>query len=301
MSWAEARAVRKSNLYEYAGIAKSLLERIALLIIHVKDGEPPDPNDGWCVASQEVLAAMQGCSEKQVNRHIATYERDGWITVKRFRDSNGHEHCHYQITPTQIKRVQEHEMKKDENGDYIRGCMASRRRRTTLNPGDKLSASRKTSCLSADGHLVSQQGDNLSAKTLRKPSFVEGQTLQADVPASDPDVLRTPKEGTKAPHPPVGGYQNSRGSAPRPKWLLDDGPAEELRRKGCPENVLVTIAARSGWSDALNNTSNVIASYITMATSGRNEAIRKAWMPGLSLSMAEHRCTCADPEFCNCD
>jgi hypothetical protein len=65
MAKEHAQAVRQSDLYEYKGISKSLLERIAYLIVGTRKederGHPigePKPNEGYCTASQEVLAAM---------------------------------------------------------------------------------------------------------------------------------------------------------------------------------------------------------------------------------------------------
>ncbi len=116
-------AVRKSDLYEYAGISKPLLMLIAGLVIsEPKEGQEADPGlpPGWCVASQDTLAAMFGCSVEEVNRQIKKFERDGWLTVKRFRDDRGYPRCHYAITPEQLKNIKTREMKKDEDGYYIR-------------------------------------------------------------------------------------------------------------------------------------------------------------------------------------
>jgi len=93
--------------------------------------------------------------------------------------------------------------------------------------------------------------------------------------------------------------KRSASSAPAPVNLLDDEPAEALRSNGCPDDVLFEIGKRSGWCAALNDTSNVISSYVTMATNGKNEKIRKLWMPGNAVTVAAGAgCDCVDPEMC---
>lgn len=153
-------AVRKSDLYEYCGISKPLLMLIAgLLIAPPKEGQEVDPElpPGWCIASQDTLAAMFGCSPEEVNRQMKKFERDGWLTVKRFRDDRGYPRCHYAITPEQLKNIKTREMKKDEDGYYIR-------------------AKRPLSARKQESQKISQK--NLIWK--RHP--LGGPSMQADIP-----------------------------------------------------------------------------------------------------------------------
>jgi hypothetical protein len=139
MAKEQARLVRKSNLYEYKGISKSLLERIALLIIGPdKEGEEPDPDAGWCVARQEVLASMHGCSREEVSRQILRFESDGWLTIDKKFDKNGHPKYRYTFTPKQLKAIEGRKMEftTDEHGrtHYIRASNPKMKRKgTSLN------------------------------------------------------------------------------------------------------------------------------------------------------------------------
>ncbi|HXX17962.1 MAG TPA: hypothetical protein VEJ46_01030 [Candidatus Acidoferrum sp.] len=147
MSKEHAKAVRESDLYEHQGIAKSLLERIALLIIGPRKederGKPigePHPDEGWCVASQGVLAAMHGCSRKQVNCLVEMYERDGWLTKDDYRNEAGHLRCRYTITPQQLKKIQKRAMKKyppdhPQAGEYIRAAAPRKARKSSFKKG----------------------------------------------------------------------------------------------------------------------------------------------------------------------
>ena len=128
MSNEHSNAVRKSDLYEHGGTRKALLTEIGSLIFDAANPwgglEPPKwwhpEYAGWCVSSQDHLAAAIGCSVEEANREIAEFEADGWLTVKKFRDERGYPRCHYTITPQQLAKIKAREMKKDEKKHYIR-------------------------------------------------------------------------------------------------------------------------------------------------------------------------------------
>ena len=118
MAWEEYKAVLDSDLYEQKGLAKPLLARIAHLIIgEPEEGGERDPDTGWCVASEEYLAAQLGCSRTVVTRWVSVFGRDNVLAVVRSRDKRGHLRNKYSLN---LKLVKEHAREKDENGEYIR-------------------------------------------------------------------------------------------------------------------------------------------------------------------------------------
>jgi len=121
-------AVLDSDLYEYCGTTKSILARIAHLIIAPpKEDEAtgkqlgePDPNVGFCTASQEYLACQMGLSESTIRKAVRLFEKDGWVATTRSRDQHGHEHNKYGWTPGAWDRLVARKREKDEQGEYVR-------------------------------------------------------------------------------------------------------------------------------------------------------------------------------------
>jgi hypothetical protein len=312
-------AVRMSNLYEHCGISKPLLMLIAGLIIGpLKEGEDADPElpPGWCIASQDTLGAMIGCSVEEVNRQVAKFERDGWLTVKRFRDDRGYPRYHYAITPEQLKNIKTREMKKDEDGYYIRAKRPlSARRQESQKISQKNLVWNKPHPLddSSSGHLMVHQEATCESikKPLDNPSM---KLLQAVVPLlgvsssgstsngngkSKIDSLRSPKEGKKnqsqnreaagntslpADEPRLKGSAPNR-QAPVRNYLKDE-PAAKLRDAGCPDEAVAFITKLEHWSNALNNTSNPITAYVTLALkeNGPANKLSRLWMPQLKTN-----------------
>jgi biotin operon repressor len=127
MAWDEYIAVRNSNLYEHKGLAKPLLSLIALLVIgepeEDEQGKPKterDPDAGYCTATQDYLAAQLGCSRKEVNVLIQTFEDDGWLIIETYRNRRGHLRNRYCFAPQTPQQLENHRMLKDEQGEYIR-------------------------------------------------------------------------------------------------------------------------------------------------------------------------------------
>jgi len=118
MAWEEYKAVLDSDLYEQKGLAKPLLARIAHLIIgEPEEGGERDPDTGWCIASEEYLAAQLGCSRTVVTRWVSVFGRDNVLAVVRSRNKRGYLRNKYSLN---LKLVKEHAREKDENGEYIR-------------------------------------------------------------------------------------------------------------------------------------------------------------------------------------
>ena len=301
-------AVRKSNLYEYGGISKPLLKDIAGLIIGPsKEGEEPDPDEGWCVARQDALAGMVGCSPDEVSRQVAKFERDGWLTVKRFRNERGYPRCHYAITPEQLRKIQSQAMLKDEDGNYIRAKMPKKGRKDkeksqkNLNrgsatavqkhshaikgPSDKSSASLLTDSQQATQQLVSKPSDKLSVSVVssfvRTVDVVNG--CSEPKPRAEERTSTAPKkEGKTKLEPTVATLLSAQarpleGSAS----LLRPEAAAQLKADGCPDEVLFEIGKLKHYCDKLNNTTNITATYKTlvMKMNGTAKKLSAIWIP----------------------
>lgn len=126
MAFKEYLAVLDSDLYEYAGTTKSILARIAHLIIappeEGADGKPlrePDPDEGFCTASQEYLACQLGLSESKIRKAVRLFEKDGWIATTKWRDKYG-DHCKYALAPGAWDRLVTRKRVRDEQGEYVR-------------------------------------------------------------------------------------------------------------------------------------------------------------------------------------
>src|SRR5947209_1820604 len=98
MAWDEYMLVRDSDLYDGRGLAKPVLTLIAMLIIGAPaEGQEPDEDEGWCVATQDYLAMALGCSDDEVSLMVNQFKRDGWLEIKEFRDNHGHKRNNYRL------------------------------------------------------------------------------------------------------------------------------------------------------------------------------------------------------------
>src|SRR3954464_7242866 len=125
MAFQHYMLVNDSCLYEGKGIAKPLLARIAHLIIAEPEedtqGKPKgerNPNAGWCIATQDYLAANLGCSESQAQKLIDKFVDDGWLEKDTYRDKRGYIRCRYRLLRT--AEIEHLKMHKDEQGRLIR-------------------------------------------------------------------------------------------------------------------------------------------------------------------------------------
>jgi hypothetical protein len=318
-----AKAVRDSDLYEHGGLRKPLLEKIALLIIRpLEEKETPpdwwrDDFVGWCVLPQERIAAELGCSVEQVCRNIALFVRDGWLTMDTYEAANGSEHNKYAITPAQMKKIRDRKMKVDDRGHFIRGRSESKSRKSKQTSMDNLvwnkpldTESKGLMTRSQEGGCVGVKGllDTESIESSGNPSFIGKKIAQKEkatptpTPRENPASLRSkegkenqsqPRERQGNPIPadgttPIGEFRPAppRRPAPPPKTFLSKEVWDKLASFGCPSAVLAEVTKLEHWSKALNNTSNVVSSYETLALKPNGTATRmfKVWMPKRVLS-----------------
>jgi hypothetical protein len=68
---------------------------------------------GWCDMSQWRLALRVGCSESQINRMVARFEKEGVIRVRHWTDDNNTQHCMYQLIDEMVKFKQRPSQKPD--------------------------------------------------------------------------------------------------------------------------------------------------------------------------------------------
>ena len=324
MAKEHAQAVRKSDLYEYKGISKSLLERIAYLIVGTrKENEQgksigePKPNEGFCTASQQVLAAMHGCSEREVGRQVDKFVADGYLTRHEYRNEAGHRHYKYSMTAAQLKAIEKRAMKKypddhEKAGYYIRAKSTKMRREyktvggktddgVTTNgaggkPHDRLSGSLPTTSREALTTACAKPHDNESMNGLCTgvvlPSLIEekmgrsGKTPEKSKPSDSPFQGKkeepTPTPGAQDNTSPAG-TKTRRGArpAPPPVELLEPRVVEKMVKLGFPALVIAQIQKMRDWSKALNNTTNVLSGYETLCNKPNDFADRmfKMWMP----------------------
>jgi hypothetical protein len=298
MSWDHYIAVRRSNLYEYGGTRKSLLALIASLIIGPsEEGQEPDPDEGWCVAKQSVLAAMMGMSPEEVCRQIGEFVADGWLTMVAWHDDKGHRHCKYTMTGEQLTKVVDRRMAKDEDGDYIRAEMPSKRRgaRSQSNlrgakPFDNLSNGPFDKASKSDVDLPS---------CVAKPSSPKNPSLPPPSAESQPqeDSLRSQKGMKGKPKTPLTSCtpQESekvppRRPAPAPApAIVSQNPSPlkseveaKLRAVGAPPELFTAL---NGYTqivtilngDTVGGCSNPATAYATFARN--NPKFAKIFMP----------------------
>jgi hypothetical protein len=89
MAWAHLRAAIESNLYDGQGSYKSILLRICSLV-RGNDHQ----HAGWCTASEKYLAQTTGYSERQVQRAVAQFRKDGVFAIRTFK-KGGKKFNHY--------------------------------------------------------------------------------------------------------------------------------------------------------------------------------------------------------------
>ena len=304
MSQAQFIAVQQSDLYEYGGCRKALLARIASLIIGPpEEGQEPDPDEGWCVARQDILAAMLGLSEAEVCREIAEFKRDGWLTVKKFHGKDGHERNHYTITPEQLKKIVDRKMKKDADGKYIRAKRPQMARKEKSHANLVTArASRMTNRQRAVCPTVNEPSDQPSIAVVVAgvvPSLVVKPPLKSSsIPPASPenqpqeDSLRSERMKGKpnhgAPLTPCAKPQESE-KVPRPAPVVSQNPSPlksetqgKLKAAGAPPEL---FSALNGYTkivtilngDTPTGCSNPVTAYATFARN--NPKFAEIWTP----------------------
>ena len=89
MAWPHLKAATESDLYEGHGSYKNIMYRICSLVR--KDGQQ---HAGWCTASEKYLAETTGFSERQVQRAVKQFRKDGVFAIRTYRQG-GKEFNHY--------------------------------------------------------------------------------------------------------------------------------------------------------------------------------------------------------------
>ena len=128
MAFKEYLAVLDSDLYEYKGTTKSILARIAHLIIEPNKEDPvtgkiigdPKEDVGFCIATQLYLACQLGISESTVSDAVQMFVKDGWLVIKKSRDQYGHDHYKYAWAPGALEKIKARKRQRDERGEYVR-------------------------------------------------------------------------------------------------------------------------------------------------------------------------------------
>ena len=127
MAFNDYLAVLDSDLYEYSGTTKSILARIAHLIIAPPEegpnGKPlheSHPDEGFCIATQEYLACQLGVSESTVSDAVQTFVKDGWFNITKSRDRYGHDRYKYAWADGALEKIKARKRHRDEHGEYVR-------------------------------------------------------------------------------------------------------------------------------------------------------------------------------------
>ena len=89
MAWSHLKAATVSDLYDGQGSYKNIMYRICSLVR--KDGQQ---HAGWCTASEKYLAETTGFSERQVQRAVKQFRKDGVFAIRTYRQG-GKEFNHY--------------------------------------------------------------------------------------------------------------------------------------------------------------------------------------------------------------
>ena len=223
MAWEAYIAVLNSDLYDHRGVAKALLARIAHLVIGpAEEGQKPDPDEGYCVATQNYLAAQMGLSETEVKRLIKTYAADGWIVIDQFRDKRGYKRNRYMLKD--LEAIKARAMRRAEDGEYIRAT----------NPNK----ARSTSWVHRDTKVSSGHGDTKLEGTvipsLGAPCAIPGGTVPASVSNRE---LESESKTTASAKTVVAASSPTDNSIP-------DGILELLAYFGCKNGTRTTLAAK---------------------------------------------------------
>lgn len=89
MAWKHLKAATESSLYDGAGSYKNIMYRICSLVR--RDGQR---HSGWCTASEKFIAQTTGYSQRQVERAVAQYKKDGVFNIRTYRKGSK-EYNHY--------------------------------------------------------------------------------------------------------------------------------------------------------------------------------------------------------------
>lgn len=252
MAFKDYLAVLDSDLYEYCGTTKAILARIAHLIIAPpKEDEAtgkqlgePDPNVGWCVASQDYIACQYGLSVTTVRAAIRTFEQDKWLETVCERDKYGHDHNKYRWAEGAWERLKARERQKDEHREYVRKKQVNMLRydrahsqrglggkfearptrvndapstRDSENPTGNMPAGQRANCAPATGQSARQPAGILPVE-LVGVGVELSKSEQSETKANGHAVAETSQTGQadQSPTQPQGQQPTPRGAAPNP-------------------------------------------------------------------------------------
>ena len=135
MGFKDYLAVLDSDLYDYAGATKSILARIAHLIIEPNKEDPvtgktigePKPDVGFCIASQDYIACQLGLSVSTVWAATKQFKKDCWLEVVKTRDRYG-DHNKYRWADGAFERIVARARQRTEQWEFIRSKQTSMER-----------------------------------------------------------------------------------------------------------------------------------------------------------------------------
>lgn len=159
MAWQDYIAVCNSNLYDHHGITKSILARICMLIERAEEGQEVTANEGWCTATQAYIAAQLGCSDSKVLKAVKELRRDGWLKVEHYETRRGGKRSKYTLPDSGYQRLLDHQMKKDEDGEFIRTKQTQMRRKPNAQVFAAKSRNASTSGLPTGNTRVARVAD----------------------------------------------------------------------------------------------------------------------------------------------
>jgi hypothetical protein len=116
--------VGNSILYDYNRGVRATLKEIAFMTSNGRkkpEGSHFDEYEGWCWASQIVLAERVGCSERQIAYDVEQFLADGVIETRTWHDRWGHPHREYRVIPEVVdanQRVEGQERKRPTSRVY---------------------------------------------------------------------------------------------------------------------------------------------------------------------------------------
>jgi hypothetical protein len=236
MGFKDYLAILDSDLYDYAGTTKSILARIAHLIIEPNKEDPvtgkiigdPKVDVGFCKASQEYVACQLGLSESTVRAAIRECESDKWLTTVRWRDQYGHIHNKYKWADGAWERLTARKRDKNEQREYVREKQTKMKRKHevgrfapripantpkegTESPASNLPGGPQANCPEADVQIALRPAGKLPVKQVGVDLdlLACSQSVMKPMGESVPEV-ESISEGIEKPRPSASPVSDTR-------------------------------------------------------------------------------------------
>ena len=240
MAFDDYLAVMDSDIYEYRGSTKAILARIAHLIIgpppEKDDGTPlypPNPDEGYCVATQAYLACQLGISDSTVHNAVLQFETDGWLVVNRYSDKYGHKRDKYAWAIGAPEKLKDRKRQRDEYGEYVRDKQVNKQRTITTGKFAKQCDKRRADLeqtygqpednLYPPGTVPGSHQANCLTATMHGASKLPGTVPAVAGPAVGFDVACV--EGVEQRSPAVAGKPGRPTATPTPaKFQIEEYP-----------------------------------------------------------------------------